>query len=515
MDSAKQKIFKDPVHGYISVPKKICKLFIDTAIFQRLRNIEQTSMGCLYPSASHNRFTHSLGVFFLAKTAFHNIKESNYENLGFTQDDFENILRSVKLAFFVAALMHDCGHSPFSHTLEKHYQRSDNAKTFLLKQVKKEKIGCNKFKIDYENMTSSPAAHEIFSAAIFLKHYSKELKDKYPSSEEVPLLVVRMITGCIHKDSRDNKNEQIENSFINLINGKAIDMDKLDYILRDTWSSGANNVMVDVYRLLSALKLDLDQEGIIRPTFNKSALSVIKSVIDGRNFLHYWIFSHHTVYYYTHILKNALIKLGKQLSPKDDKDKFMDTLFSQAPFAKPVDLGNGVSLYLPTDGDIYYLFKKENKKIPEVKEILTREPRLIPLWKTYAEFKCIFKNIFKSCESDERQVVLGKFKQNEYINNLLKGVISNAAQRKSVLYLPVQPNIFTISENELYVSLRNEVLSYHEVDIHIGKELHETTGKNKENLEYFFVFIPKEVSDKAEECIESLKKEAEKILKQQ
>lgn len=76
MDDTKQKIFRDPVHGYISVPKDFCHAFIDTPIFQRLKNIEQTSMRPLYPSAHHDRFVHSLGVYYLASRAFHHIKKN-------------------------------------------------------------------------------------------------------------------------------------------------------------------------------------------------------------------------------------------------------------------------------------------------------------------------------------------------------------------------------------------------------------------------------------------------------
>ena len=61
---------KDAIHGYISIPKPIMREIIDTETFQRLKNIEQTGMEALYPSATHNRFTHSLGVYHLSKMSF-------------------------------------------------------------------------------------------------------------------------------------------------------------------------------------------------------------------------------------------------------------------------------------------------------------------------------------------------------------------------------------------------------------------------------------------------------------
>ncbi len=80
MRSKGYKLFRDPVHGYISVPVKYCEDFIDTPIFQRLRFIEQTSMRPLYPSAHHDRFAHSLGVFHLASLMFNYLQENIEES---------------------------------------------------------------------------------------------------------------------------------------------------------------------------------------------------------------------------------------------------------------------------------------------------------------------------------------------------------------------------------------------------------------------------------------------------
>ncbi len=123
---AKNKEFRDAVHGYISVPADWCAHFVDTPIFQRLRHIEQTSMHPLYPSARHDRFTHSLGVYHLATIAFQCLKENTDPA----------VLEDVSLcdyegAFRVAALMHDCAHSCFSHTFESKYNEQNRAEEFL------------------------------------------------------------------------------------------------------------------------------------------------------------------------------------------------------------------------------------------------------------------------------------------------------------------------------------------------------------------------------------------------
>ena len=77
MYKEKTKKFRDPIHGYIAVPASYCEAFVDTDIFQRLRYIEQTSIRPLYPSAHHDRFAHSLGVFHLACQAFQSLKNTS------------------------------------------------------------------------------------------------------------------------------------------------------------------------------------------------------------------------------------------------------------------------------------------------------------------------------------------------------------------------------------------------------------------------------------------------------
>ena len=71
------KVFKDPVYGYIEIETDLIKDVIDTPAFQRLRRILQTSYTPLYASATHNRFTHSLGVYFLGKIAINAIKKKH------------------------------------------------------------------------------------------------------------------------------------------------------------------------------------------------------------------------------------------------------------------------------------------------------------------------------------------------------------------------------------------------------------------------------------------------------
>ena len=164
MKQQKKKLFRDSVHNYIAIDADICDKYIDTYLFQRLRAIEQTSMRVLYPSARHDRFIHSLGVYSLACRFFERIKPQ-----------ISSVLRNrtfdIEKTFKLAALLHDCAHSPFSHTGEvfsKRYCKKINEHNL-------KKLLSSSFSDDYDYLKlksgKEPAVHEIASAYVACKYY--------------------------------------------------------------------------------------------------------------------------------------------------------------------------------------------------------------------------------------------------------------------------------------------------------------------------------------------------------
>ncbi|MDA3926529.1 MAG: HD domain-containing protein [Kiritimatiellae bacterium] len=227
-----ERLIKDPVHGYISVPRDFFDKFIDTPIFQRLRNIEQTSMRPLYPAAHHDRFIHSLGVYHLGCKIVRNLSaQRGVSECGVSDEEW---LRTTK-SFEIACLLHDCGHAPFSHTYEIYYNHSKTgikrAERYLLRVAND-----RGFQSDFEDMGAPPAPHESFSAYLVVSVFSLQIKEAGGD----PILVARMITGI--KNTQVSAVNRLEDIFINLLNGSPIDVDKLDYILRDTWASGVKRL---------------------------------------------------------------------------------------------------------------------------------------------------------------------------------------------------------------------------------------------------------------------------------
>lgn len=284
------KLFMDMVHGYIHIPRPFVKHIIDTELFQRLRNIDQTGIRIVYPDAKHDRFGHSLGVFHLGSIAvdallknFHAKGRGRYWKIR-SDRSREVFWAKNKLLFLIACLLHDIGHAPFSHALELDMYRNSGETEFdqnlcseinLLENDSREDLNTLKLR------DISP--HEKMGAMLVIKELKEPIKNildyfssesEYPVYNESPIFaehypspptvdssqlskdicfVVRMIMGLKYVGFRPE--EQIKNCFIELLNGVNFDVDKLDYILRDTVMSGISNVGIDVERLVGAIDI--------------------------------------------------------------------------------------------------------------------------------------------------------------------------------------------------------------------------------------------------------------------
>lgn len=289
-DIKDNKTFMDSVHGYINIPKCFVEHLIDTEYFQRLRNIDQTSIRVLYPDAKHDRFGHSLGVFHLGSKAVNSLLEN------FSKDKYWNIFSDHnniifwaknKILFLIACILHDIGHAPFSHSLELEVVLNSGGKaTFsgeLAKLINKGENNTGDDEIMGAQITAAP--HEQVGARLVIERFKEPIKNifkdlkkiSYPNMADNSILyaeyyqynpiididektldadicfIARMIIGLKYKDySPEN---QIKNCFIELLNGNNFDVDKLDYIIRDTKMSGISNIAIDVERLLNSLSI--------------------------------------------------------------------------------------------------------------------------------------------------------------------------------------------------------------------------------------------------------------------
>lgn len=235
------KRIKDPIYGYIKIPVIYMTNIVDTAVFQRLRRVIQTSYSPLYSSAVHNRFVHSMGVFYLGELTVNQLIKEIEQKV-----DLPINLEKIGELFKLACLLHDVGHAPFSHTGEEFYLGEDHDYTQLHNKLI-ETIGNENFSKDIPADSSFAAApHEIMSAIIGILEF-----EMFFDSVEQKEFFSRCITG--YKYSEKTIENNIKNCFISMLNSKVIDVDKLDYLIRDAYITGFDTVNIDFERLLSSL----------------------------------------------------------------------------------------------------------------------------------------------------------------------------------------------------------------------------------------------------------------------
>jgi len=244
----KRKIFNDPVYGFVTVPNELIFDIIEHPYFQRLRRIKQLGLTHLvYPGALHTRFQHSLGAMHLMERA---INELRFKGHDITNKEAEGA--------FIAILLHDIGHGPYSHALEHS----------IVDGVSHEKISS----IFMDRLNNYFDGKLEMAISIFNGDYKK----KY---------LHRLVTG-------------------------QFDMDRLDYLKRDSFFTGVSEGIVNYERLLSMVNV-VDDELVIEA---KGIYSVEK-FITARRLMYWQVYLHKTVLVAEYTIMNVL-KRAKQLRLK-------------------------------------------------------------------------------------------------------------------------------------------------------------------------------------------------------
>lgn len=447
----KTKKFRDPIYGYIEIEESIVNNIIDTATFQRLRNIRQTSYGPLYPSSLHNRFVHSLGVYHLGGIAFESIIQSLKDNetketriiSGLNALIKDSIYRYEYL-FRLACLLHDVGHSPFSHTGETFYLNSCSDAEFMnsdeknkikeefqtkIKQAKNEEekkkiITEYEEKIKYsihkhlsfltkdtafrEAGSYDASAHELMSCIIALETFGDD--ERYFRNDDDRSFFARCITGIQYEEVTKLKQSQVLemnddqwnescikmllNCFISLLHSSVIDVDRLDYIIRDASTTGYQSVSVDYERLLNGLEILLINDYQFTVGFHKNAISVIENAVYAHEIEKKWIQSHPAILYESYLLNQAIVYIEEKI--KIDYPNSCSTLFSYnsltdsgSSFIEPGAAHPNLTIRYLGDADIIFLMKNKYRS-KYADEYFSRNTRRLPIWKSEAEFKNLF-----------------------------------------------------------------------------------------------------------------------------
>jgi uncharacterized protein len=247
----KKKILNDPVYGFITLRYEIILDLIDHPWFQRLRRISQLGLSHLvYPGALHNRFHHALGAMHLMQSAVDEIRQKGHE-----------ITDEEALGVTIAILLHDIGHGPFSHALE-HSIVSDvnheDISTFMMNRLNEEFNGALNTAIE-----------------IFNDHYPKRFLHELVSSQ--------------------------------------LDMDRLDYLRRDSFYSGVAEGQISSERIIKMLNVSGDKLVV-----EEKGIYSIEKFIVARRLMYWQVYLHKTVLSAEHMLVNIL-KRAKLLSSSGTK----------------------------------------------------------------------------------------------------------------------------------------------------------------------------------------------------
>ena len=241
----KLKIINDPIYGFITIPSSIIFELIEHRYFQRLRRISQMGMSYLvYPGAHHTRFQHAIGAMHLMQKA---VQTLIFKGVKISTEESE--------ALYIAILLHDIGHGPFSHAMEHSIVEG----------------------IDHESIS-----------LLFMSELNKEFNNRLT-------LAIQIFSDNYHRKF-----------FYQLISGQ-LDMDRLDYLKRDSFYTGVSEGSINSERLISMLNVVADKLVVEE----KGIYSVEKFIIARR--LMYWQVYLHKTSLVAEQLLTRLLKRAKYL----------------------------------------------------------------------------------------------------------------------------------------------------------------------------------------------------------
>ncbi|AHM59521.1 HD superfamily phosphohydrolase [Flammeovirgaceae bacterium 311] len=221
----KKKIFNDPVYGFVTISSELIFDLIEHPFFQRLRRIKQLGLtDMVYPGALHTRFHHAIGAMHLMSITLDNLRSKGHE---ISQEEY--------VASQIAILLHDVGHGPFSHALE----------FSLLKGIR----------------------HEHLS--LLLMHYFNKL---FNGELE---LAIKIFTG------------QYERRFFHQLVSSQLDIDRLDYLQRDSMFTGVSEGTIGADRIIKMLDVVNDQIVV-----EEKGIYSIENFLSARRLMYWQVYLH-------------------------------------------------------------------------------------------------------------------------------------------------------------------------------------------------------------------------------
>lgn len=274
------KVFRDPLYGYITVDYKIISDLIDSKEVQRLRRIRQLSgVSMVFQTAEHSRFTHSLGAYQMA-----NLVVQNVEGMSF-------ISEYEKIVFLCSALLHDIGHGPYSHAFEHVMEASHEEMT--IKLILSNETNVNKI------LSINPSLACDIASVISHDH-------RFP-------LIESLVSS-------------------------QLDVDRMDYLSRDAYFTGAAYGHIDYFRILRSMKI-MNNKVCVRA----SGVHSIESYLMSRYHMYFQVYYHPVARSYECILESIYARI-KDLAKEN---KVIDVPMEA--FLKVLNNSDDINAYIEID----------------------------------------------------------------------------------------------------------------------------------------------------------------------
>ena len=287
------KVFRDPLYGYIEVDYDLISKLIDSKEVQRLRRIRQLSgVSMVFQTAEHSRFTHALGAYHMANLVLRNV------------DGIECLNEYEQVVFLCAALLHDIGHGPYSHAFE------------------------NVLLTSHEEMTVKIILNKQTNVNNILSEYNGLAED---------------IAGVI---SHEGKYPLIE-SFVS----SQLDVDRMDYLSRDAYFTGATYGTIDMHRLLRSMKV-VDNKVLCRA----SGVHSIESYLMSRYHMYFQVYYHPVARSYELLLESIYERIKDLVLQNVHIDATIDS------FLNVIRNHNDIESYIELDDAYVNGFVKQMTK---------------------------------------------------------------------------------------------------------------------------------------------------------
>lgn len=299
------RVFRDPIHGYINIHEQVIWDCINSKEFQRLRRIKQLGASHqVYQTAEHSRFSHSLGVYEITRRMFEEVKG--------LADLVTNYDQTVTL---LAALLHDLGHGPFSHTFE----------------------------------SVSRIDHEKYTELIIL------------GDTEINAILSAIDTRLPHQVA-SIINHSHPNKILTQLVSSQLDADRMDYLLRDAYFTGTSYGSFDLNRLIRTMRVSGE-----RLVIKESGIHAVEDYIMARYHMYWNVYFHATSRAYEAVLY-ALFRRLADLKESDLLDKYprlKTFLVEEVPRVESL-------LALDEAVMIYYFSEMQSSEDPILRDLSTR-----------------------------------------------------------------------------------------------------------------------------------------------